>query len=514
VNRLKVRKASSVPPTTSGAKRQVWTDSENLAVLLATGFLTRLLILNWFHAEITDGVLCLTYFQNHNYEIPRLTIFPLYPALLGIFTALGLVGEVSGRFLSASFGVLAIWPLYRLARRWSSPETAFLAGLAYLLSPLAWMWSLRTLPDTMFLFLFWMALERLAAVILDSDGDASLWKVAGLAFLAAGTRPEGLLLALWILLFLSRRPGGWRWAAALTAAMLGTTFWAPVQSILIHVLGAFREGSVGLDDPFSHLLSSLWVYITQPAWVFSPLLTLLAVGGLLEVVSRSDAAGKVWRRWILPILALELALKMIPTNYQDRHLLPFLPGVCILAALKFETLTQTWENHHGAWGGMWRRNALASLVLMYLMVFSVGVLVVQRDAFGDLKRNAEYLRLMPAETVTYTDEQFKTEYWSGRKVRIWDPGGERLRKGDLLVFHTLYTPRLNRLEESLFRNHRLEVIRRDQSSLLPLLTDLMMDPDLQNRATAVSRRAEAQYFETVTYRAIQDDPISQTGRNR
>jgi len=514
VNRLKARKGPGASPKTQGVKRRVWTDSENLAVLLVTGFLTRLLILNWFHAEITDGVWCLTYFQNHNYEIPRLTIYPLYPALLRVFTALGLAGETSGRFLSATFGVLTVWPLYRLARRWSSPETAFLAGLAYLLSPLAWMWSLRTLPDTMFLFLFWMALERLAAVALDPDGDSSLWRTAGLAFLAAGTRPEGLLLALWVLLFLSRRTGGWKWAAALTAALVGAAFWAPVRFILIHVLDAFREGSVGLDDPFSHLLSSLWVYVTQPAWVFSPLLTLLAIGGLLEVISRSDGAGRVWRRWIIPILALLLALKMIPTNYQDRHLLPFLPGVCILAALKFETWTQTWENHHGAWGGMWRRNTLASLVLMYLMVFSVAVLVVQRDAFGDLKRNAEYLRLMPAEAVIYTDEQFKTEYWSGLNVRIWNPGGERLHQGDLLVFHTLYTPRLNRLEEALFRNHRLEIIRRDQSSLLPLLTDLMMDPQLQNRAEAASRRADAQYFETVTYRALQDDPAPGNGRKR
>jgi hypothetical protein len=136
------------------------------------------------------------------------------------------------------------------------------------------------------------------------------------------------------------------------------------------------------------------------------------------------------------------------------------------------------------------------------MVFAIAVLVVQRDSFGDLRRNAEFLRFLPADARVFSDEIIKTSFWSGRPLEFWDPSQQNLRSGDFLVFHTFYTPRLSWLENTLHENHQLEPVRSDGSYVVPLLTDLMEDPALQNRPRAVSYRFEPQIFNTRMYRVV------------
>jgi len=195
-------------------------------------------------------------------------------------------------------------------------------------------------------------------------------------------------------------------------------------------------------------------------------------------------------------------LKMVPTNYQDRHLLLFLPAVCLLAALKLQSMETAWKARCTEWEVLVRRNGLAALMLGFLMVFSAAVLVLQKYAFGDILRGALYLRTLPADAVVYSDEQFKTEYAAHRPIRLWTPELRDLNPGDYLFFHTFSPPHLNVLQATLERHFQLEVVHRDFSYLVPLLTDLMMEPRLQNRPQATAVRFEPQYFETRVCRVV------------
>jgi hypothetical protein len=197
---------------------------------------------------------------------------------------------------------------------------------------------------------------------------------------------------------------------------------------------------------------------------------------------------------------------MVPTNYQDRHLLVFLPAVCILAALKLQNMETAWKTRYSEMDVLVRRNGLAAMMLGFLIVFSCAVLVFQKDSFGDVVRSARYLSTLPSDAVVYSDEQFKTEYTSNRTVRVWAPQVRDIRPGDYLVFHTFNTPRLNVLEKTLNLHFKMEIAYQDYSYVLPLLTDLMMDPQLQNRPQAASVRFEPQYFETRVYRVVKKIP--------
>jgi hypothetical protein len=197
---------------------------------------------------------------------------------------------------------------------------------------------------------------------------------------------------------------------------------------------------------------------------------------------------------------------MVPTNYQDRHLLLFLPAVCALAGLKLQKMEDAWRLRCSENGLLMRRNGLAALMLGFLAVFSTAVLVLQKDAFGDVSRNAQYLKTLPSNAVVYSDEQIKTEYVSKRPIRVWNSEIRNLNPGDFLVFHTFNTPRLWWLEQTLTRHFEMELVHQDISYVVPLLTDLMMDPRLQNREQAVTRRFETQYFETKIYRIVRYIP--------
>jgi hypothetical protein len=466
------------------------------------GLLTRLPLLHWFTTELTDGVLCLSYFQRDWYELPRFVLMPGYPALVRLGEMAGFPPALWGRLLAAIFGILAAWPVWAMSRRWASVEASFLATLAFLLSPLAWMWSLRVMPDSMFLFFFWMALERFTAIQDHAGSGKELLTALGCAWVAMWTRTEGFLLLPIAAYTLVRNRDRARWTILFLIATATMALPRSGRFLASHLLDAFREGAVGLEDPVSSLLSNLWVYTTQPAWVFSPILFVLGIGGALALLNQGGSTAGIWRRLLLPFLVLVLVLKMIPTNYQDRHLLVFLPALCVLAAYQLELWWGAWRERHGILGALWRRNALAAAGLAWLLVFSMAVLVFQRDAFGDLKRNAEFLRTLPPGTTVYSDEEIKTGYASGRPILPWNPPRQTLKQGDWLIFHTFTTNRYRQLESSLRNNHAFEIVRVDRSYVLPLLTDLMMDKSFQNRPRAASRRLEPQYFETIALRIL------------
>ena len=162
------------------------------------GLLTRVATLRTASAETTDGILCLTYFSPDIVQTPRFLILPGYPALVWLGEHWGMPGWLWGRIVSALAGILFLIPLWKFARRWVPEEMSGIICAMAIFSPLLWQWSLKVMPDTLFLLFFWWSLERLTAAEIDQNDSAWWWScLTGAA--AALTRAEGVLLFPWLM---------------------------------------------------------------------------------------------------------------------------------------------------------------------------------------------------------------------------------------------------------------------------------------------------------------------------
>lgn len=472
------------------------------------GLLTRLPLLKMFSAETTDGVLCLTYFSPDLVATPRFVILPGYPALLWLGQWAGLPGWWWGRLLSALSGILFLIPLWKLSRRWVSMEMAGIICVMALFSPLLWQWSLRVMPDTLFLLAFWWCLERLTAAHIHKSHWA--WLQACLAGAAAAlTRPEGFLLLPWLLVTVleASKKDVWKRALALLLAWTAPAYF--MSQKLMTLLFAFREGA-GLTDgtervrfPFINFIDHLYAYLAQPLYVFTPLIFWFAVLGLAKMVRRPGPEGEAFRRILLQIYLLLFLSRLIPATYQDRHMLPFLPLLLLAAGVHLETFFASLGQEPGSIRVLFWKNGLLTFCMAWLALFASGVLISQNDSFGDIKRSSEFLSTLPPDATIYSDEVPKTQYWSGRKVQLmpylYENSSFDPKPGDYVVLHSFYTPRLSYVDHHLVDVHHSQLMHEEVSMVVPLLTDVMADPDLQNRTVSTAFRFQPQFFRSQVF---------------
>lgn len=468
------------------------------------GLLTRLSMLRLSAAETTDGILSMTYFSPDLVATPRNVLLPGYPSLLWLGQGIGLPGWIWGRLLAILAGLLFLIPLWKFSRRWVSTEMSGMICLMAIFSPLLWQWSLKVMPDTLFLLFFFGCLERTTAAFVEKR--VSVWSQGCLLGAAAAlTRPEGFLLLPWIAYTGNAipKPGSWN-RIFLTALLWAAPLYFMKDRFLL-LLQAYQEGAGMLegpgkvDFPLLNFIDHFYAYLTQPLYVFTPLLFWFAILGLAKMMGRKDQAGSAFKKIVIPIYLLLFLSRLIPTQYQDRHMLPFLPLLLVAAGFQLETFVKSLGEKKGSFRAMFWKNGLLSLGLVWLALFSGAVLICQSDSFGDIKRSSGYLRTLPDNAVIYSDEAPKTQYWSGRKVRPlmlpFKPG-----PGDYVVYHSFYTPRLNAVEQFLQERHQVLLVDRQESMVVPLLTDVMSDPRLQNRIASTAFRFQPQFFKSVVYR--------------
>ena len=472
------------------------------------GLLTRLPFIKLPAAETTDGVLCLTYFSSDFVHTPRFVILPGYPALLWLGSQLGWAGWLWGRFLSTLAGLLFLIPLWKLSRRWVSMEMSGIICYMALFSPLLCQWSLKVMPDTLFLAAFWWCLERLTAVFIERDEKA--WWLAALAgALSAFVRPEGMLLLPWVLVLglgLSQE-GIWKRILGLALLWAGPVYFLSEKAMTL--LFAYREG-MGLTQgtehvqfPMMNFIDHFYTYLSQPLYVFTPLVFWFAVLGLAKMARRKGPEGEAFQKILLQVYVLVFISRLIPTTYQDRHMLPFLPLLLLAAGYHLEVFFGSLEKHQGTVRLVFWRNGLVALVLGWSALFSTAVLISQNDSFGDIKRSSEFLKTLPPNAVIYSDEVPKTQYWSGRPVSLMPFLYENTpfvpQSGDYVVVHSFYTPRLSFFDRHLVEAFGAQAIHEEVSTVIPLLTDIMEDPSLQNRTAATAFRFTPQYFRSRVY---------------
>ena len=179
-------------------------------------------------------------------------------------------------------------------------------------------------------------------------------------------------------------------------------------------------------------------------------------------------------------------------------MLPFLPLLLVSAAFQLEHFFGSLDKGRNPIQLMFWKNGLLIFCLLWLAVFSVVVLIAQSDSFGDVKRSAEFLKTLPANAVIYSDEVPKTQFWSGRKVRFiqlpFKPNA-----GDYIIYHSFYTARLGVVDMELRARHAAVQVHSEESMVVPLLTDIMSDPSLQNRIVSTAYRFQPQFFVSSIY---------------
>jgi len=479
------------------------------------GLLTRLPMLRLCSAETTDGVFCLTYFSPDFVQTPRFIILPGYPALVWLGQQMGLPGWLWGRLLSTFAGLLFLIPLWKLSRRWVPVEMSGLICLMAIFSPLLWFWSLKVMPDTLFLMAFWWCLERLTVVYLDKN-PASWWQACFLGALAASTRPEGFLLIPWVLIlgFGLSPKGLWQKVVGIILVWSAPVYFMSQKLLLL--LSAYQEG-MGLTEgegrihfPILNFIDHLYAYLSQPLYVFSPLVFWFAVLGLAKMTRRLGGEGEALKKILFQIFILLFLSRLIPVTFQDRHMLPFLPLILLAAGYHLEVFFGSLDKGKGTIRILFFRNALLTLCIGWLALFSAAVLISQNDSFGDIKRSAQYLATIPPGAPIYSDEIPKTQFWSGRKIQLMAHLTENApfipKPGDYIVLHSFYLPRLSAFERHLIEVDHAELVHDDQSMVVPLLTDVMEEPSLQNRTAATAFRFVPQFFHSRVYHIGEETP--------
>ena len=182
-------------------------------------------------------------------------------------------------------------------------------------------------------------------------------------------------------------------------------------------------------------------------------------------------------------------------------MLPFLPLLVVGAGVQLETFINGLDRPKNSMGYHFIKNGLITLTILYCALYSSAVIICQSDSFGDVKKSAEFLKTLSANAVIYSDEIPKTQYWADRPVRLLDYSQKPFipNKGDYVILHSFYTPRINSVGETMASRFGAMLIHTDSSMVTPLLTDLMQNFKLQNRVAATAYRFEPQFFATVVY---------------
>jgi 4-amino-4-deoxy-L-arabinose transferase-like glycosyltransferase len=490
-------------PSRKNWKPRTITDAQWFVFLAFMALITRLPMLGVAKAETTDGIYCLTYFAPNFVPNDRFVIFPGYPFLLHLLQLAGVEGVWGGRALAALASALLLIPLWRFARRWMSSEMTGIVCTMALFAPLLWQWSLKVMPDTLFLLFFWTALESLASA--QEKNSPRAWLLACLAGAASAcTRPEGYLLVPWLWSVSESLgiEGRWKRRALLALAWVGPlAFLLPKFGL---ILDAYREGA-GINPILPHrfflmvnFFKHLYTYLTQPVYVFTPLILGASFLGLGKMARREGPEGQAFRRILLQVYFLLFVSRLFPVSYQDRYLLPFLPLVLVSAGYELELFFGKWENAAKPVWSMLIKNGALTAMLAWCVIYSTGVQISQNDSFGDVKRSAEFLKTLPPDAVIYSDEIPKTQYWSGRPLKLvtlpFTPP-----QGSYVLLHSFYTNRLGFVDQHMREGLGGRVIHQESSMVVPLLTDVMEDSSLQNRCEATAFRFEPQFFTTFTY---------------
>ncbi len=486
--------------------------------------------------EYTDGVLQLTVFSNKAGLYP-----PLYGALAHGVSFAGLSLEAAGRVISFIAAALCVVPVYWMGRRLGGPGAARLAGLLYTVSPMPWRWSVRVMTDSLYLLLSTVTMVLLVEACLrmrpgHSDqaqarpnnisdemterrfaGRCLAGAVAAAGF-AALTRYQGVLFAPLLLVPMVMYVRRYRRAPRLS--FLAGAIWLALPAWMAWNGFAHQGQFSSRTAPTPLATATAWWNTLESFVLISPYylgypLVAAAVAGLFYkrwAATANDSSSESGRNaqpafalWLWGGYAvLLLGLHATFGSFQYRYMMPLLPIIVALAAVGF-----VWLEHIVA-----NRRWIYSLALMasviYLAVFSLAVLVLQREAFGDQREAAEFIRAqVPMDTPVYANERYgsftdlgsvKFSFWSGRRVSTILSADQPLEAGAVLALGTAYggDEAVGAMMQALSERYTLQPLTPQpfRSQLTPLMDDIMTNPMFNQNPLAWVMRYVPQHFAT------------------
>lgn len=511
---------TSEAPAPQGASCSLQMRTSDWLYLL--GFLVANLALRWMllgfnEAEYTDGILQLTVFENRAGLYP-----PLYGALAYLLEPFTASREAAGRIISAVAATLALIPVYLFTVELARPCAARFSALFYTLCPLVLRWSIRVMTDSLFLFFSSFALYFLfrSYKTRNVPQTSDRWLAWANIFAAASalTRYQGALLALIVATQAFALAIQWRRLPWLTLVASLTWFALPAWMSMngfVHQ-AQFSERTTG---PWVAALLA-WLNLGEsfvlifPYYVGWPIF-LFALVGFMRVdwsVPGRRYFLLVWSIWG----AMLLALQSVFGSFQYRYLMPVFPAVIALAGAGASYLEFKWIER----GRPWLFTVVLVLALAYLMLFSAAVLVFQRQAFGDQRAAADFVRSqVPKEATVIANERYgnffalgcvKLSYWSQREVEpVYNylppkpeaPLPKIIPPGSYVVLGNAYggDEFVDYLLALLTYYYHMRNVASFSTTVYPLMDDIMVNPMFNQNPLAWVLRYSPQLFSTHIY---------------
>ncbi|MGF1573875.1 MAG: ArnT family glycosyltransferase [Sumerlaeia bacterium] len=382
-------------------------------ILFIVAVLVRFALTPMNVGEYTDGVLQARQFINPVGIWP-----PLYTvciAILQLPVSLFFSNELlwAGRFTSAAFSALSIFPIFMLARRAFGTRAAIYACVFFLTAPVANRWGIRLMTDSTFAFFFWVACERLC--VAADDKDQSKAHVAlGIACLAMVlsvlTRYQGAMLILPIAA-----------CAWIIFRRFKTLPWKPLlflSGLLLIPLWDFY-----LDVEFIHGQQFSDRSLGNNPWITAKIITLNAEAFFLYMpyyltypVALCAVTGMYWMRlrrgqffgWLAVYTAVVLlVVQGAFGSFQERYFMPIMGFLWILAGAGMFAIQERWLR---------RGKTIKKRLFPYFMIgvfafsgfFSLAVLLMQRESWGDLATASRTVgSLMQADEQIFTNEIYR-----------------------------------------------------------------------------------------------------------
>lgn len=188
-------------------------DWRNLIALLAFGLVLRLYAFSQIYMIALDGAfqyipVAGLFYQGEYLQALDQPQLPLYPFLIGMFSHITGSFELTGQLISIIFSLLAVFPIYLLAKSLLGPSAAFWAAILYLINPLMLDCSVDVLKEGPLIFLFFSSVYCSLKSLQEGNPTWLIWTVifaAVGALVRINSLAVLLVLGLWLVYSVLRK---------------------------------------------------------------------------------------------------------------------------------------------------------------------------------------------------------------------------------------------------------------------------------------------------------------------
>lgn len=285
---------------------------------------------------------------------------PLFPLIQAGWELMFGVSRVSLLLLMILLNALLAWCVQQALRHRVDPWLAALAGLFTIASPLSQAQASMVMAEIPLALLTLLALLAFTRWLDSGSTRDALWfgilttaaiMTKGNAWVIFLVTPAALLLTGRLRLLLTR---GWWLAIAIIALVCVPYTW---YSMRIVTQGWDTRSFPG----FTYLGRSLWTHSIFVVEIIGPILTAIALGGLIMRLRRSTSFWLVMGLYAIAIVGFHVA---VPTSIEARKIYQIVPIIAIFAAAGLDPIARRLPIRYAP-----QAVALASLLIFVLGTF-------------------------------------------------------------------------------------------------------------------------------------------------